>query len=130
MYKLKYPYDSCSSFEILNNKVQLDACIPEYLKLGESRWNTDSRLTQYTLSDDNIKGIYPERAKHATKLVYLDISKNEFWGPFPENFCSINEKGTIRLAGNRFCPPYPECFESNPVIKMDLMDMESIARCK
>ena len=130
MYKLKYPKDVCSSFDILNNRGELDACIPEYLKLGESRWNTNGRLTQYTLSDDNIKGQYPERAKYATKLTYLDISKNEFWGPFPENFCKIHENGTIRLAGNRFCPPYPECFENNPVLTMDLMDMESIARCK
>ena len=130
MYKLKYPKDSCSSFEILSNKIQLNECISEYLKLGETRWSLDGRLTQYTLSDDNIKGLYPEKAKYATKLNYLDISKNEFWGPFPENFCRIYQNGTIRLAGNRFCPPYPECFEDNPVLKMDLMDMESIARCK
>ena len=131
MYKLKYPKNSCSSFDVLSNKTQLNECITSnYLKLGETRWDTNGRLTQYTLSDDNIKGKFPERAKYASKLTYLDISKNEFWGPFPENFCKIHENGTIRLAGNRFCPPYPECFENNPVLKMDLMDMESVARCK
>ena len=100
------------------------------MKLGETRWDSKGRLTQYILSDSNIKGIYPEDASYATRLNYLDISKNQFWGKFPESLCGIHNKGTLRISGNNFCPPYPDCFNNNAILMIDLEDMSKTAICK
>ena len=129
MYRLKYPNHECSTKGIIGNENKLMTCIDNYLSLGESRWNGEGRLTQYTLSDENIDGIFPLNAQYATKLYYLDISKNEFWGPFPTNFCGIHEKGTLRIGGNRFCPPYPDCLNNSPILLIDIEDMMEVSRC-
>jgi len=130
MYTLKYPNNPCSSFDVLNSNDDLSECIGEYLKLGETRWNSNGRLTQYILSESNIKGVYPKKASYATKLNYLDISKNQFSGPFPHNLCDVYENGTLRIAGNNFCPPYPDCFNDNAILVIDLEDMKKVAICK
>ena len=133
MYTLKYPNNPCSSFNptsnIVNTNEELSECIEEYLKIGETRWK-NGRLIQYILSENNIKGQYPTGANYATELTYLDLSKNEFWGPFPNSLCEIHKKGTLRIAGNRFCPPYPDCFNDNAILLIDLEDMEKVAICK
>ena len=130
MYKLKYPNNLCSTLDVPGSREDLSKCVGEYLKLGETRWDSKGRLTEYILSDDNIKGLYPKKASHATKLKYLDISKNQFWGTFPESLCDIHNRGTLRIAGNNFCPPYPDCFNNNAILMIDLEDMEKVAICE
>ena len=130
MYRLKYPNDECSSKGIIGNDDKLSTCIDKYLSVGETRWNANNRLIQYTLSDENIEGIYPTNAHYASKLYYLDISKNQFWGPFPDSFCGIHERGTLRISGNRFCPPYPECLNNSPILLIDIDDMKQVSRCE
>ena len=130
MYKLKYPNNTCSTLDVPGSREDLSTCVGEYLKLGETRWDSKGRLTQYILSDSNIKGIYPEDASYATRLNYLDISKNQFWGKFPESLCDIHNKGTLRISGNNFCPPYPDCFNNNAILMIDLEDMSKTAICK
>ena len=129
IYSLKYPKDECSDSEIINNEEQLSKCIDKYLDFGETIWDTDYRLTQYTIPEQNIEGEFPKSGNYTTKLRYLDISKNLFWGSMPSNFCEIDKNGKVRLAKNRFCPPYPTCLNENIVISMDLQDMNENARC-
>ena len=129
MFSLKDETSECSSPEIINNEEELSKCISEYLKLGEPRWNADRRLTSYTLPEQKIEGPFPETANYTTKLTYLDISKNLFWGSMPNTFCNIHEEGTLRIGGNRFCPPYPTCLNDSPILIMDMEDMREVARC-
>ena len=140
MFSLKDETNECSSPEIINNEEELSKCISEYLKLGESRWNNDLnengiqddgdfRLISYTLPEEKIEGPFPEAGNYTTKLTYLDISKNLFWGPMPNIFCNIHKEGTLRIGGNRFCPPYPTCLEDSPILVMDMEDMREVGRC-
>ena len=126
---MKFPKDECSDSEIINNEEQLSKCLDKYLDFGEAIWDTDHRLTQYTIPEQNIEGEFPKSGNYTTKLRYLDISKNLFWGSIPNNFCEIDKNGKVRLAKNRFCPPYPPCLNENIVISMDLQDMNENARC-
>ena len=129
IFALNKPTDECSSLEIINNEEELSQCISKYLKLGEPRWNDDHRLTSYTLPEQKIEGIFPKAADYTTNLIYLDISNNLFWGPMPNTFCNIYERGTLRIVGNKFCPPYPTCLYSSPILTMDMEDMSEVSRC-
>ena len=129
IFSIKNPTHKCSSFEVINNEEELSECISEYLGLGEPRWNADHRLISYTLPEQRIEGLFPETANYTTKLTYLDITKNLFWGPMPITFCNIHQKGTLRIADNKFCPPYPDCLKDDTILIMDMEDMQQVARC-
>ena len=129
VFSLKYPNDECSDFRIINNEEKLSACINRYLDLGNTIWNSEYRLTQYTVPEQQIEGSFPEAIYYATELRYLDISKNLFWGPMPDMFCEIYKDGKIRFANNRFCPPYPACLNDDIILLMDMEKMQENSRC-
>ena len=129
IFSIKNPMHKCSSREVINNEEELSECISEYLELGEPRWNAEHRLISYTLPEQKIEGLFPETANYTTKLTYLDITKNLFWGSMPSTFCNIHQQGTLRIADNKFCPPYPDCLKDDTILIMDMEDMQQIARC-